>query len=137
MALRQWRYSAGRHVVAQFPAVEHKYAVKPGDDSHNSRVFEAIAADAAVDVLMASGGRCAPAENSYGFFNIATRAGILNLPSVNAPRGAISLPVSPSFGDILRTVGDRYGVDERQRLAKPEPCNEAGVHVRMSRLPNL
>lgn len=104
MAIQAWRSSPGRQVLAT-AEIKHKYAVKAGDDSHNAEVFARIAEEAQADVLLASGGICAPPEVVYPFFNIATSAGILSLPSVNAPRGAISLPVSPSLGDILGQSG--------------------------------
>ena len=106
LALDVWRSGPGEHRIASAP-VKHKYEVRKGDDEHNARVFAAITEDAQSDILTAAGGICAPPEVLYGFFNIATQAGILNLPAVNAPRGAISLPVSPSLGDILGQAGLR------------------------------
>lgn len=86
--------------------VEHKYNLRRGDDEGNSRVLAAVAQDAAANGnLVASGGFCAPPSVSYGFFNEATRAGILTLPTVGAPRGSISIPVSPSLGDFIGQSG--------------------------------
>ena len=104
LAIQAWQSGPGEHRLAQ-AQVQHKYEVVKGDDEHNARVFAQIAEEATTDVLTAAGGICAPPEVLYGFFNIATQAGILNLPAVNAPRGAISLPVSPSLGDILGEAG--------------------------------
>ena len=104
LAMNVWQSGPGEHRIASAP-VRHKYEVRKGDDEHNARVFAAITEDAQSDILTAAGGICAPPEVLYGFFNIATSAGILNLPAVNAPRGAISLPVSPSLGDILGQSG--------------------------------
>lgn len=85
---------------------QHKYSVKPGDNDGNAAALAAVARDAADNgALVASGGFCAPAETLYGFFNLATRAGILNLPTVNAPRGSVSLPVSPTFADFFGESG--------------------------------
>ena len=104
LAIDAWRSTTGRQVLASAP-VKHKYEVRKGDEEHNARVFAAIAEEAQSDVLTAAGGICAPPEVLYSFFNIATSAGILQLPAVNAPRGAISLTVSPSLGDILGQPG--------------------------------
>lgn len=103
LALQAWN-SVGRQVIAS-AEVKHKYSVVKGDDAHNARVLAAVAEDAQTSILTAAGGICAPPETVYSFFNIATQSGILNLPAVNAPRGSIQLPVSPSLGDILGEPG--------------------------------
>jgi len=85
---------------------QHKYTVKAGDNDGNAKVLADVAREAAEEGnLVASGGFCAPPEQLYNFFNIASRAGILNLPTVNAPRGSISLPVSPTFADFFGESG--------------------------------
>jgi len=85
---------------------KHKYTLKRGDDEGNSQVLAQLTADAQANgALVASGGFCAPTEQLYGFFGLATRSGLLSLPTVNAPRGAISIPVSPSFGDFFGQSG--------------------------------
>lgn len=58
-----------------------------------------------VGALTASGGICAPAEPRYEFFNIATRAGLLDLPTVGASRGRVTYSVSPSIGDFIGQSG--------------------------------
>lgn len=81
---------------------EHKYSLRARDEEYNARVLAELTADAQENGnLVASGGFCAPPQVSYNFFNIASRSGILNLPTVNAPRGSVSIPVSPSLGDFL------------------------------------
>lgn len=112
IAIKRWKgmgsqnpHSRTFHSIAQFEQ-SHKYTVKPGDDDHNARVLAAVAREAAEGGnLVASGGFCAPPEQLYNFFNIATRAGILSLPTVNAPRGSINLPISPTFGDFFGQSG--------------------------------
>ena len=137
LAMNVWQSGPGEHRIASAP-VKHKYEVRKGDDEHNARVFAAITEDAQSDILTAAGGICAPPEVLYGFFNIATSAGILNLPAVNAPRGAISLPVSPSLGDILGPVRDCDRMDSSQRrVGDSFPSDEAGVRLRLSRLRRL
>ena len=85
---------------------QHKYTVKAGDDEGNFRALAELTEDASENGnLVAAGGFCAPPQPLYTFFNIASRAGILNLPTVNAPRGSISLPTSPSLGDFLGQSG--------------------------------
>lgn len=53
------------------------------------------------DALTASGGFCAPAEVSYDFFDISSDDGLLSLPTANATRGQVSIPVSPSLDSIF------------------------------------
>ena len=55
--------------------------------------------------LVASGGFCAPAEVLYDFFNVATRSGLVQLPTVGAPRGSIQYPVSPTLADFIGQNG--------------------------------
>lgn len=130
-ALHRWnRMGNERIVLAELNDLRHKYEVRKGDDEHNEKVFAAIAADAAASVsldavLTASGGFCAPPEVLYGFFNIATRAGILALPTVNAPRGSISLPVSPSLGDFLGQSGiATEWTNENDEAGSPSPATK-------------
>ena len=95
------KYSMAKYVTEG----QHKYSVV-GHKDEDMRALNAVVAEASAEGnLIASGGFCAPAEQLYGFFNIATRAGILTLPTVNAPRGAISLPISPSIGDFIGESG--------------------------------
>jgi hypothetical protein len=57
------------------------------------------------DVLVASGGFCAPSMPVYDFFNIGARDGLLQLPTVNSERGSITYPVSPGVADLLAQDG--------------------------------
>lgn len=100
----------GNNKIASFQTEGHKYSVVKGADEANEAVLRQVTRDAGElggieGALVASGGFCAPAEQLYDFFNIATRAGILVLPSVDAPRGSINLPVSPSLADFLGEAG--------------------------------
>jgi hypothetical protein len=95
------RYSMAQYITEG----QHKYSVV-GHKDEDMRALADVAREASESGnLVASGGFCAPAEQLYGFFNIATRAGILTLPTVNAPRGAISLPVSPTLADFIGATG--------------------------------
>jgi hypothetical protein len=107
MALQRWqRGFADDRITLASIETKHKYSLRKGDDAHNIATLAKVAdEDAAQGNLVAAGGFCAPPQVLYSFFNIATRAGILNLPTVNAPRGSISLPVSPSLGDFIGQTG--------------------------------
>lgn len=57
------------------------------------------------DPITAAGGFCAPETPYYGFFDILAEDGIWTAPTLGAPRGAVSVPDSPSFQDIVGTAG--------------------------------
>ena len=103
MAQKAWRANPGKQVLAT-AEIQHKYTLTD-DPVRNAEVLANLTADAQQDIMVAAGGICAPPEVLYRFFNVATTSGILQLPSVNAPRGAVSIPVSPSLGDILGQSG--------------------------------
>lgn len=102
----------GKQAVASFDTLaQHKYVIQdPDSASEAMKVFEQVTRDAeqsnqpGVGALTAAGGFCAPAEPRYEFFNIATQAGLLNLPTVGAARGAVTYPVSPSLADFFPGV---------------------------------
>ena len=102
-----WKGSGiGRFTVASLDTRAERELSLTRDPDHNAQVLEEVARRASEQGnLVASGGFCAPAEVTYGFFNIATRAGILGLPTVGAPRGALSYPVSPSIADFIGENG--------------------------------
>ena len=96
----------GRFTVASLDTRSERELSLTRDPDHNAQVLEEVARRASEQGnLVASGGFCSPAETTYGFFNIATRAGILGLPTVGAPRGALSYPVSPSIADFIGENG--------------------------------
>jgi len=97
-----------RYVTASFDTLDqYKYQVT-GDVDHDSTVIDAmlkeIRADAQTNpdtyALTASGGVCAPAQPVYDFFSISEEAGMVQLPTVGAPRGRLTYPVSPSYATI-------------------------------------
>lgn len=53
------------------------------------------------EAIVAGGGWCAPPENRYDFFNIATETGAIDLPTFGVTRGGINFPTSPSLADAF------------------------------------
>lgn len=89
-----------------------KYSIDDPDSAEQAmKVFDQVTREAqmgtqpGVGALVAAGGFCAPAEPRYEFFNIASSAGLLNLPTVAATRGQVTYPVSPSLADFLGQSG--------------------------------
>lgn len=58
--------------------------------------------------LTAAAGWCAPSETIYDLCMLETRAGILDLPSVQAARGGFNIPENggPDFASIYNAIGD-------------------------------
>lgn len=55
--------------------------------------------------LVAAGGWCAPSEIIYGFLELETVSGILDLPTVTARRGGIQFTKGPDYGTLAATWG--------------------------------
>lgn len=55
--------------------------------------------------LIAAGGWCAPSEQIYGFCELETVSGLLDLPSVQARRGGISFTKGPDYATLAATWG--------------------------------
>jgi len=96
--------SVTRALVASFETKDqHKYTVK-GDVDHDSKVISDLMKDlsgAKLDALTAAASFCAPAQPIYDYYGIAQRAGLIQLPSLNASRGRITYRTSPSYASVL------------------------------------
>lgn len=55
--------------------------------------------------LIAAGGWCAPSEQIYGFCELETVSGLLDIPSVQAKRGGISFTKGPDYAALAATWG--------------------------------
>lgn len=64
---------------------------------------------------------CGPTEPIYTLFSISTRDGLLQVPTVNARRGSLSYPVSPSQVDIGATAAWENAIAEPWDDAAPKP----------------
>lgn len=101
-----------RYVAASFETLDNYRFQVNGDVEHDAGVIDAmlkeIEADAQTNpetyALTASGGVCAPAQPVYDFFSISEEAGMVQLPTVGAPRGRLTYPVSTSYATI-RAIG--------------------------------
>jgi len=51
--------------------------------------------------LLASGGWCAPSTPLYDLYAIDAASGLLDLPTVRAPRGGLLIPESPDISDVM------------------------------------
>lgn len=79
-------------------------------------------------IVAASGPFCAPVEPVYDFFELPV-GGLITWPTVDAPRGRRSYPVSPQMEDVTGDWFDMLGSQE-----SPKPCFvvECGENVTAS-----
>lgn len=104
--------------IASLDQKRHKYSFTDSVD-HNGEVLAKVIAEeqakakaGLIGAEALTAAFCAPNEPIYTLFNIATRAGLLNLPSVNADRGGFIIPTSLSLSDILGDSGIAFEWDE-------------------------
>lgn len=103
--------------VATLETHRHKYTFTDSADNNGAVLAKVVAEEQAKakggiigpDALTAA--FCAPNEPIYDLFNITSRAGLLNLPSVNADRGGFIIPDSLSLSDILGDSGIAFEWD--------------------------
>ncbi len=67
--------------------------------------------------LIAAGGWCAPSERIYGFLEIETADGLLDLPEINSPRGGIQFTKGPDLGTLLVNANLGFTQTEAQAEA--------------------
>ena len=80
-------------------------------------------AGGAISLTAAAGPYCAPAEVVYDFFDLPS-GGMWELPTVDAPRGATTHPVSPSLADITGTWAAAIGSQSDPKDVYVVPCGE-------------
>lgn len=124
--IHAWKHSASGQdaLVASFPLEErgYKYELKH-DPEHDTKVIsEAIreytnAIKNGTDVLTATG-PCAPSQPVYDFFSISQTAGMVEMPTVSAPRGGLIYPVSASYATIRDTAGWSAAAGQQTETSK-------------------
>lgn len=73
--------------------------------------------------LVAAGGWCAPSEIIYGFLELETVSGILDLPTVTANRGGIQFTKGPDYGTLAATWGFLQ-TEAQAEAGTPKTCYE-------------
>lgn len=71
-------------------------------------------------------GWCAPCSVSYDFCPPAVVDGIVDLPTVIAPRGCLTFPSMPDFGQLYSQVGFCYPAADYDRDTPPPGTPEGG-----------
>ena len=100
--------SARRFNVAQIRKPEAEFMLQDRMDAQDQYdVVMAAAKESRLgpNGLIAAGGWCAPSEQIYGFCELETVTGLLDIPSVQANRGGISFTRGPSYAELAATWG--------------------------------
>ena len=108
-----------KHVVASITQYDRQVVLT--DDPMLNQVklegiWDAARKSKGEAIVAASGPFCAPAEPVYDFFELPT-GGLVNWPTVDAPRGRRTYPVSPQLEDVTGDWFDMLGSQE-----SPKPC---------------
>lgn len=84
---------------------QRKYAHTIDHRADLAQITDIMAMATNPDILVAAGGWCAALEVIWDLYNIVCTDGAVDLPIIGTPRGGLSWPVSPSFGDISALPG--------------------------------
>jgi hypothetical protein len=85
----------------------------------------AMATDPAL--LVAAGGWCAALEVIWDLYNIVCTDGAIDIPIIGTPRGGLSWPVSPSFGDISALPGVVWTWTNTMDVAAATGTGQSGI----------
>jgi len=86
-----------------------------------TQTYEAIMDGSSPNVLVASGGWCAPSEPLYGFFDIeCARGSVLSLPTFRANRGGVTWPISSPLPAVNTT--DWVHTEDDDIAGYEKPC---------------
>lgn len=120
-------YQPGKHIRHQFGLVrkpEFEFSV---DGKNDQDILDAAADETRLEggSLVAAGGWCAPSETWYDLCpGLESNAGMLNLPTVGAPRGGVRWTQGPQFCDFYAGTGF-FDMTEAQDIAGfTKPCYE-------------
>jgi hypothetical protein len=90
-------------------------------DLTRTEQYEAIMDSSSSNVLVASGGWCAPSEQLYGFFDIeCARGSVLSLPTFRANRGGVTWPISSPLPAVNAT--DWVHTEDDDIAGYEKPC---------------
>lgn len=74
--------------------------------------------------LTAAGGWCAPSETMYDLCSIESTDGLLDLPTVRAPRGGIQFTKGPNFEDFYAYVATAFQTEAEAEAGTVKTCIE-------------
>jgi hypothetical protein len=102
-----------------------EFQIKDGSDNADAIVAAAVASQLSgqdAQSLVASGGWCAPSENMYDLFNVESRDGLLDLPTVGVARGGTNVPAYIGVGDIDGALWSWDETKDNNTPTDSKPC---------------
>lgn len=96
--------AAERYSVAQLQKAKNEFTITEkmsAADAYSLIMRAASETRLGGQSLIAAGGWCAPSDIVYGFLELETAEGLLDIPEIQAPRGGIQFTKGPQLGDLL------------------------------------
>lgn len=118
------RGNGQRVPVAQ---AQRKYAHTIDHRADLSQITEIMAMATDPAILTAAGGWCAALEVIWDLYNIVCTDGAVDIPIIGTPRGGLSWPVSPSFGDISALPGVVWTWTNTMDVAAVTGTDQSGI----------
>lgn len=124
--LYQMTAAASRHGVARIKRKDREFSVskEQGVEEQFQTIMEAAReARLSGGSVLAAGGWCAPSEIDYGFCELETTEGLIDVPEVQAKRGGISFTKGPDFATLFADTDFGFIQTETQAEAgTTKPC---------------
>jgi len=123
----QMSRTATRNAVARIRRKDREFTVSKdeGVEKQFTTIMQAAnEARLSNGSVLAAGGWCAPSETDYGFCELETTEGLIDVPEVTARRGGISFTKGPDF---MTLFGDsNFGFIQTEAVVEagdtPKPC---------------
>lgn len=106
---------------------QRKYAHTIDHRADLSQITDIMAMATDPAILTAAGGWCAALEVIWDLYNIVCTDGAVDLPIIGTPRGGLSWPVSPSFGDISALPGVVWTWTNTMDVAAVTGTDQSGI----------
>lgn len=118
------RGNGQRVPVAQ---AQRKYAHTIDHRADLNQITDIMAMATDPAILTAAGGWCAALEVIWDLYNIVCTDGAVDIPIIGTPRGGLSWPVSPSFGDISALPGVVWTWTNTMDVAAVTGTDQSGI----------
>ena len=107
--------------------VQRKYTHTIDHRANLSQITDVMAMATDPAILTAAGGWCAALEVIWDLYNIVCTDGAVDIPIIGTPRGGLSWPVSPSFGDISALPGVVWTWTNTMDVAAVTGTDQSGI----------
>lgn len=124
--VRELSPNFSRQGVARIKRDNPTFAIKAGDDVEAQfAIINEAAKESRLEggSIIAAGGWCAPSDINYGFLELETTAGFVEIPEVTAKRGGIQFTKGPDLMTIFGDANAGFTQTEAQAEAgQTKPC---------------